>query len=69
MRVGRADDDSVSTDTARQSALLDVTLSGAGLLASAPLWVSLRPPSSSQDGGPVFFGQDRSVKADGSSAR
>lgn len=38
---------------------LDVMLSGAGLLASAPLWAVLAAAIKAEDGGPVFFGQER----------
>jgi lipopolysaccharide/colanic/teichoic acid biosynthesis glycosyltransferase len=38
---------------------LDVTLAGLGLLASAPVWVGLAVAIKLEDGGPVFFGQDR----------
>ena len=38
---------------------LDVTLSGAGLLASAPLWLVLAAAIKLEDGGPVFYSQDR----------
>jgi lipopolysaccharide/colanic/teichoic acid biosynthesis glycosyltransferase len=38
---------------------LDVALSGTGLIASAPLWLILGALIKLQDGGPVFFSQDR----------
>jgi lipopolysaccharide/colanic/teichoic acid biosynthesis glycosyltransferase len=38
---------------------LDVLLSGIGLLLSAPLWGVLAATIKLEDGGPVFFGQDR----------
>ena len=38
---------------------LDVVLSGAGLIASAPLWVVFAALIKLQDGGPVFFSQER----------
>jgi lipopolysaccharide/colanic/teichoic acid biosynthesis glycosyltransferase len=38
---------------------LDVLLSGTGLLLSAPLWGVLAAIIKLEDGGPVFFGQDR----------
>jgi lipopolysaccharide/colanic/teichoic acid biosynthesis glycosyltransferase len=38
---------------------LDVCLSGAGLIASAPLWAILAAVIKLEDGGPVFFGQER----------
>jgi lipopolysaccharide/colanic/teichoic acid biosynthesis glycosyltransferase len=39
--------------------VLDVVLSGAGLIASAPLWGVLAAAIKLEDGGPVFFAQDR----------
>ena len=54
---------------------LDVLLSGAGLLASAPLWALIAAAIKLEDGGPVFYQQDRSgrerraVSRSGSSAR
>ena len=38
---------------------LDIALSSFGLIASAPLWVVLAAAIKSEDGGPVFYGQDR----------
>jgi lipopolysaccharide/colanic/teichoic acid biosynthesis glycosyltransferase len=38
---------------------LDVTLSGAGLIASAPLWAIFAAAIRIEDGGPVFFRQER----------
>jgi len=38
---------------------LDITLSGLGLVASAPVWLGLATAIKLEDGGPVFFGQDR----------
>ena len=38
---------------------LDLTLSGVGLLLSAPLWLVFAGAIKLQDGGPVFYGQDR----------
>ena len=38
---------------------LDVVLSGAGLLLSAPLWMLFAVAIKLQDGGPVFYAQDR----------
>jgi len=38
---------------------LDVALSGAGLLASAPIWAGLATLIKLEDGGPVFFSQER----------
>jgi lipopolysaccharide/colanic/teichoic acid biosynthesis glycosyltransferase len=39
--------------------LLDLLLSGSGLVASAPLWVVIAGLIKLQDGGPVFFSQER----------
>jgi len=39
--------------------LLDVTLSGVGLLVSSPLWATLAVIVKAADGGPVFFSQER----------
>ena len=39
---------------------LDVALSGAGLIASAPLWAAIALAIKLEDGGPVFYGQERS---------
>jgi lipopolysaccharide/colanic/teichoic acid biosynthesis glycosyltransferase len=38
---------------------LDVVLSGIGLVCSAPLWAGIGAAVKLEDGGPVFFGQDR----------
>src|SRR5262245_33811189 len=38
---------------------LDVGLSGLGLLLSSPLWIALAAIIKIEDGGPVFFGQER----------
>ena len=38
----------------------DVTLSGMGLLASAPLWAVIAIAVKLEDGGPVFYSQQRS---------
>ena len=38
---------------------LDVALSGSGLLLSAPIWAALATLIKLEDGGPVFFSQDR----------
>ena len=38
---------------------LDVCLSGAGLLLSAPVWAALAAVIKLEDGGPVFYTQDR----------
>ena len=37
----------------------DVALSAAGLLASLPLWILFAAAVKSEDGGPVFFSQER----------
>ena len=39
--------------------LLDVMLAGAGLIASAPLWAVIAALIKIEDGGPVFFSQER----------
>ena len=39
--------------------VLDITLSGVGLLLSSPLWGLIAAAIKLQDGGPVFFTQDR----------
>jgi lipopolysaccharide/colanic/teichoic acid biosynthesis glycosyltransferase/glycosyltransferase involved in cell wall biosynthesis len=39
---------------------LDVALSGVGLVASAPLWGLIALAIKLEDGGPVFYGQERS---------
>jgi lipopolysaccharide/colanic/teichoic acid biosynthesis glycosyltransferase len=39
--------------------LLDIALSGTGLAASAPLWLVLAAAVKLEDGGPVFYGQER----------
>jgi lipopolysaccharide/colanic/teichoic acid biosynthesis glycosyltransferase len=38
----------------------DVTLSGLGLLGSSPLWLAIALAIKLEDGGPVFFRQERS---------
>lgn len=38
---------------------LDIALSGVGLVASAPLWLVIAAAVKLQDGGPVFFWQER----------
>jgi lipopolysaccharide/colanic/teichoic acid biosynthesis glycosyltransferase len=40
--------------------LLDVLLAGTGLVASAPLWGLIALAIKLEDGGPVFYGQERS---------
>ena len=39
--------------------LLDMALSGAGLVASAPLWMLFGAAIKLEDGGPIFFAQER----------
>jgi len=48
--------------------LLDLLLSGSGLVASAPLWGVIAALIKLQDGGPVFFSQER-VGRDGRTFR
>lgn len=38
---------------------LDVCLSGVGLLGSSPIWLGLALAIKSEDGGPIFYTQDR----------
>jgi lipopolysaccharide/colanic/teichoic acid biosynthesis glycosyltransferase len=38
---------------------LDILLSGFGLIASGPLWLLFAIAIKAEDGGPVFFGQER----------
>jgi lipopolysaccharide/colanic/teichoic acid biosynthesis glycosyltransferase len=38
---------------------LDVIVSGAGLVASLPVWVAVAALVKLEDGGPIFYGQDR----------
>lgn len=38
---------------------LDIALSGLGLLASTPVWITLAAAIKLEDGGPVFYMQDR----------
>jgi lipopolysaccharide/colanic/teichoic acid biosynthesis glycosyltransferase len=38
---------------------LDVALAGSGLLISSPLWVLIATAVKLEDGGPIFFSQDR----------
>jgi rhamnosyl/mannosyltransferase len=40
--------------------MLDITLSGVGLIASAPLWALIASVIKLEDGGPVFYRQQRS---------
>ena len=46
-------------DTSAAKRLLDVVLSGAGLVFSAPLWLLIAALVVLQDGRPVFFSQER----------
>ena len=39
--------------------LLDMSLSGVGLLLSSPLWALLAAAIKLEDGGPIFYGQER----------
>jgi lipopolysaccharide/colanic/teichoic acid biosynthesis glycosyltransferase len=39
--------------------LLDLLLSGAGLIASAPLWLAIAALIKLEDGGPIFYTQER----------
>jgi lipopolysaccharide/colanic/teichoic acid biosynthesis glycosyltransferase len=39
--------------------LLDVMLAGGGLIVSAPLWVAIAALIKMEDGGPIFFSQER----------
>src|SRR5687768_2163219 len=39
--------------------LFDLALAGAGLLASAPLWLLIALAVKLDDGGPVFYAQER----------
>jgi lipopolysaccharide/colanic/teichoic acid biosynthesis glycosyltransferase len=39
--------------------LFDMTLAGAGLIASAPLWVLFGAAIKLEDGGPIFYSQER----------
>ena len=38
---------------------LDMTLSGVGLIVSSPIWAVLSLLIKAEDGGPIFFGQER----------
>lgn len=38
---------------------LDIAVSGTGLLLSAPIWAVLAATIKLEDGGPIFFGQER----------
>jgi lipopolysaccharide/colanic/teichoic acid biosynthesis glycosyltransferase len=49
--------DAVAIPAAKR--LLDITLSGAGLVLSAPLWLLLAVAIRLEDGGPVFYSQER----------
>lgn len=39
--------------------LLDVVLSGGGLIASLPVWIGIAAAIKLEDGGPVFYSQER----------
>lgn len=39
--------------------LLDIALSAGGLVVSAPLWIVIAAAVRLEDGGPIFFGQER----------
>jgi lipopolysaccharide/colanic/teichoic acid biosynthesis glycosyltransferase len=39
--------------------VLDMALSGCGLIASAPIWLALAAAIKWEDGGPIFYTQDR----------
>jgi lipopolysaccharide/colanic/teichoic acid biosynthesis glycosyltransferase len=39
--------------------LFDIVLSGVGLIGSAPLWIAIAAAITLEDGGPVFFPQQR----------
>jgi lipopolysaccharide/colanic/teichoic acid biosynthesis glycosyltransferase len=52
----------------RAKRLLDLLLSATGLVASAPLWAMIAALIKLQDGGPIFFSQER-VGLDGRSFR
>ena len=47
-------------DSAKRA--LDVVLSGVGLLLSAPLWLVLAAAVRLEDGGPIFYAQERAGK-------
>ena len=38
---------------------LDIVLAGTGLVLSSPIWIALSAIIKLEDGGPVFFGQER----------
>ena len=48
---------------------LDVVLSGLGLVAWSPVWALLATLVKLEDGGPIFYGQERLVRAARSSTR
>jgi lipopolysaccharide/colanic/teichoic acid biosynthesis glycosyltransferase len=50
--------DASTTDAAKRG--LDLLLAGLGLVASAPCWALAATLIKLEDGGPVFYGQDRS---------
>src|SRR4051812_6315200 len=41
---------------------LDLSLSGAGLLLSSPVWLGLAIAIRAEDGGPIFYSQERAGK-------
>ena len=47
----------VSSPAAKRA--LDLALSGGGLLVSSPIWLALAVAIKVEDGGPVFYSQDR----------
>jgi lipopolysaccharide/colanic/teichoic acid biosynthesis glycosyltransferase len=49
----------VTQETPVTKRLLDIALSGAGLILSAPLWALVAIAIKLEDGGPVFYGQER----------
>jgi lipopolysaccharide/colanic/teichoic acid biosynthesis glycosyltransferase len=53
-------EDSAEISAFSPKRLLDVVLSGAGLMVSAPLWAIIALCVKLEDGGPVFYGQERS---------
>lgn len=57
IEVRSADDRVLPIPFAKRA--LDVTLSGLGLLGSSPLWAALAVLVKVEDGGPVFYGQER----------
>ncbi|MGH9199257.1 MAG: sugar transferase, partial [Acidimicrobiia bacterium] len=47
------------TSRLRLKRVFDLSLSGIGLLVSSPLWAVFAAAIKLEDGGPVFYGQDR----------